>query len=92
MSARPPYRLTNIVLSAGTLSAAACLALGLLLSLTGGASAREWALAGTLLLLGTPALGLLATAAEMRATQPRSAVLALAVLGVLGAAVLVALA
>jgi uncharacterized membrane protein len=89
---RPPHRLTSLVLTTGTLAADAGLALGLLLSLTGRASAVDWALLGTLVLLATPALGLVVTAVEMRRAQPLSALLAIAVLVVLAGAVVIAVA
>ena len=70
------------------------LLVGLALSLAGAAAgdAEGWSLAGTLVLLATPAAGLLATAFELRRAQPRAALLALVVLGVLGLAVLVTVA
>jgi uncharacterized membrane protein len=50
-----------------------------------------WSMVGVLLLIATPAAGLVASFFELRAGQPRVALLALAVLGVLGLAVAVAL-
>jgi uncharacterized membrane protein len=51
-----------------------------------------WSMLGALVLMATPAVGLLVTAAELRGPEPRAALLALAVLGVLAVAVLFALA
>jgi hypothetical protein len=53
--------------------------------------ARLLATTGVLVLLATPALGLVVTSFELRPVQPRSALLALVVLGVLGAAAGIAL-
>jgi hypothetical protein len=50
-----------------------------------------WSMIGVLLLIATPAAGLVATFLELRASQPRVALLALGVLGVLGLAIAVAL-
>ena len=51
-----------------------------------------WSMLGSLLLLATPAAGLIATAAELRRAQPLAALLALVVLAVLALALLIALA
>ena len=53
--------------------------------------ARLVATAGVITLLATPALGLIVTALELRPLQPRSAGLALVVLGVLAIATVIAL-
>lgn len=98
---RPQHRWTSRVLSAGSLAAAAAMGLALLLSVSAGGGigtplgpldATAVAMAGVAILLATPAVSLVATALELRAEQPRSALLALLVLGVLGVAVIVALA
>lgn len=47
--------------------------------------------AGVLALLATPVAGLVVTALELRALQPRSAMLALVLLGILGLATVLAL-
>lgn len=113
MDQRSPFRRarwTSLVFAAGTLSAAACLLIGLLLRAGGGpadvgdplsldeivASAAAirpwgWSMLGVLLLLATPAAGLVATALELRRDEGRVAWLALAVLAVLGLAVAIAL-
>lgn len=51
-----------------------------------------WSMLGVLVLLATPPLGLAVSYLEMRRLQPRAAVLALVVLGVLAVATLIALA
>ena len=51
-----------------------------------------WSMLGVIVLLATPVAGLLATALELRRLQPRGALLALAVIGLLALAVLAALA
>jgi len=51
-----------------------------------------WSMLGVLVLLATPVVGLAATAVELRSLQPRGALLALAVIGLLGLAVIAALA
>ena len=51
-----------------------------------------WSMLGALVLLATPAAGLVATAIELRTAQPRAALMAIMVLAVLAVAVLVALA
>jgi hypothetical protein len=51
-----------------------------------------WSMIGVLVLIATPAAGLVTTFFELRAAgQPRVALLALAVLGILGAATILAL-
>jgi hypothetical protein len=106
----PTTRWTRLTLTAGTLAAAGCLLIGLLLRLAGGdqrtgdpmdaSSLAEaitglrswgWAMLGVLVLLATPAAGLVASLAELRGVQPRVAALSAAVLAVLAVAVLVAL-
>lgn len=93
---RPDVVWTARVLAAGTLISAVCFVVGFVLNLVGAdASAtgpgRDWSNAGVITLLATPAAGLVATALELRHVQPRSAALALAVLGILAIAVAVAL-
>lgn len=51
-----------------------------------------WSMLGVLALLATPVAGLIATAFELRQVQPRGALLALAVLGLLSVAAVLALA
>jgi uncharacterized membrane protein len=51
-----------------------------------------WSMLGVIVLLVTPVAGLVATALELRQLQPRGALLALAVLGLLALAVIAALA
>lgn len=51
----------------------------------------SWSMLGVLVLIATPAVGLVATFFELRADQPRVALLALAVLAILGVAALLAL-
>lgn len=51
-----------------------------------------WSMLGVLVLLATPAVGLVASAIELRRLQPRTAIVALIVLAVLVAAAVVALA
>lgn len=106
---RPTTRRTNIVLAAGTLAAATCLAIGILLRAAGGTADGGdplspaaivaaivqlrpwgWSMLGLLILLATPAAGLVATFLELRGQEPRVAWLSVAVLGVLAAAVFVA--
>jgi hypothetical protein len=93
MESRPAIattRWTRLVLNLGTLAAGVLLAAGLLLRLVGG-SPEPWLTLGVLVMLATPAAGLVAAAAELRQRHPRVALLALMVLAVLGMAVLVAL-
>jgi hypothetical protein len=49
-----------------------------------------WSMLGVLVLLSTPVAGLVSTAVELRSLQPRGALLALAVIGLLGLAVIAA--
>jgi hypothetical protein len=53
--------------------------------------AKLLATAGVLVLLATPAIGLVVTSLELRPLQPRSSLLALVVLGVLATATVIAL-
>jgi hypothetical protein len=90
---RPPVRLTSRVLTSGSVAAAAILAVSLALDIVGQAEpARLAGVAGVLVLLVTPAVGLVATWWELRAFRPTHARLAVAVLGVLTLATIVALA
>jgi hypothetical protein len=83
---------TSRVLLGGTLLSAACFAVGFGLKFAGAAAAAPVASTfGVLLLLLTPAVGLVVTGVELRRQQPQAAWIALAVLAVLGVAVAVAL-
>ena len=85
-------RATSLVLLGGSLLSAVCFVVGVGLGLvSAGDAAALVASVGVLVLLSTPALGLVASAFELRRAQPHAAWLALAVLGVLGLAVGVAL-
>jgi hypothetical protein len=87
-----PVRWTSRLLLLGTLASAALFGAGLLLGIAGykelGTAASN---AGVLVLLATPAVALISTAAELRETQPQASVLAIGVLAVLAVAVGVAL-
>jgi uncharacterized membrane protein len=106
---RPAHHWTSRVLTVGTLVAAMCLLVGLVLSLLGAVGTAGdprrfdlllgsilelrpwgWSMLGVLVLIATPAAGLVATFFELRADQPRAALLALAVLAILGVAALIA--
>ena len=50
-----------------------------------------WSMLGVLAILATPPIGLVVSALELRRLEPRTALLAMAVLGVLGIAAAVAL-
>lgn len=91
---RPPARATARVLTAGALVASICLLAGFGLRAIGAdeASARLVGNAGVLVLLATPAAGLLSTFVELREARPVVAVLALAVVAVLALAVVLAFA
>lgn len=91
-AARPSTHLTSRVLSAGSLAAAAVLALGLVLGAMGqSAVGKLVGEIGVVVLLATPVAGLLATWSELRASRPTHALLAVAVLGVLMLATVIAL-
>jgi hypothetical protein len=91
-SSRPSVRLTTRGLTLGTLLAAAILGAGLALGVAGqSAVAGLVGNLGVVVLLATPAAGLVATWLELRSPRPRAAWLAVAVLGVLVLAALVAL-
>ncbi len=93
MSDRPSAAATARVLSAGSLIAAALFVGSFALSVAG--MRAESALVATtalVVLLATPAVGLVASALELRGFQPRVAGLAVIVLLILGAATLVAFA
>jgi hypothetical protein len=89
---RPTSHLTSRVLTVGSLGAAGLVGLGLVLGLAG---AREIGglvgNIGVIVLLMTPVAGLVATWSELRALRPTHAWLAVAVLGVLVLATLIAL-
>jgi len=92
LAERPPVRLTALSLTAGTGLSAALLAIGFLLTVAALHQAAGWvSTAGVVILLATPALGLLATFVELRPVQRRAAALALVVLAILGMATLLAL-
>ena len=92
MTERPPVAGTARALTLGALLSAALLAVAFLLTVAQRpAEARLVSALGVALLLATPAVGLLVTFFELRPLQPRAALLALVVLGVLVAATLVAL-
>ncbi len=92
MSARPPVRATATTLTTGTLISVAFFMGGLVAAAARlDEPARVLATAGVVALLATPVAGLVVTALEMRPLQPRSAILALVVLGVLGLATVIAL-
>jgi hypothetical protein len=79
-------------LSLGSLTAAAVLALSFALAVAGQAELAKLAgNAGVVVLLGTPVAGLVATWLELRSMRPTHALLAVAVLGVLTLATMVAL-
>ena len=89
---RPPVRLTSRALTFGSLAAAALLGFSLVLKfcgVVGGAGLVGNLGVGALLL--TPAAGLLATWWELKTSRPTHAWLAVAVLGVLALATVVAL-
>jgi hypothetical protein len=89
---RPPARLTSRVLTLGSLAAAAILGLGLVLDVAGqSAIGRLAGNIGVVVLLVTPAAGLIATWSELRRLRPTHAWLAVGVLGVLSLATLIAL-
>jgi hypothetical protein len=80
------------VLTAGTGISALCLVVAFVLSLVDlEDQAASLSAVGIVVLLATPAAGLVATWAELRRPQPSAAVLALVVLGVLAVAVGIAL-
>jgi hypothetical protein len=83
---------TSRVLLVGTLLSALGFAVGLGLTFVGSAAlAASASNVGVLVLLATPVLGLVVSAIELRRAQPQAALMAIAVLAVLGVAVLVAL-
>ena len=86
------FRATALVLLLGSLASAICFVIGIALRF-GAAVESATALSniGVLVLLATPALGLAASAIELRRSQRQAAALAVAVLAVLGVAVAVAL-
>ena len=91
MISRPPVDSTARALTYGTLVAALCLTAGFAIHLAGGdETGRVVSLGGVLVLLATPVAGLVATVVEARHVDPRTALLAVAVLGVLGVAAVLA--
>ena len=92
MTERPPVHATARVLTVGTALAAGLLTLGFALALAGLSDvANPVSTLGVLVLLATPAAGLLLTIVELRMSQPRVAVLALLALAILGIAAAVAI-
>ena len=91
MSARPPVHGTATTLSRGTMVSAALFGSSLVAAAAQlNEASRLLGLGGVLVLLATPALGLVVTAVELRQLQPRASFLALVVLGVLAVAAAVA--
>jgi hypothetical protein len=89
---RSPVGGTARVLLGGMLASAICFAIGFGLSFVGLVSVGALtSTAGIVVLLLTPAAGLVVTAAELRTPQPQAAMVAIGVLGVLALAVVVAL-
>ncbi|MEO8625687.1 MAG: hypothetical protein ABI452_03215 [Candidatus Limnocylindrales bacterium] len=89
---RSPVRLTTRALTVGSLGAAVILGLSLALDVAGQADiATLMGNAGIVVLLLTPVAGLVTTWWELRATRPTHALLAVAVLGVLFLATVIAL-
>jgi len=89
---RAPVGGTSRVLLVGTMLSAVAFVVGLgltFLGVAGGASIASGL--GIVVLLVTPAVALVVSAVELRASQPQAAKLAVAVLGVLVVAVGVAL-
>ena len=90
---RPSVRLTTLALTGGSLGAAVLLGAGLVLGVAGAVDAGKLVgNIGVVLLLATPAAGLVASWWELRPTRPVHARLAIAVLTVLVLATIVALA
>ncbi len=90
---RPSAAATSRILTGGSLVAAALFVIAFGLSVSGAvAFSVVVATAGVIALLATPALGLLASAFELRSYQPRVAALAIVVLLILGAATVIAFA
>lgn len=88
----PSVKWTSALLLFGTVASAVCFAAGFLLGIAGDEQLGTVASnAGILVLLATPAIGLIATTVELRETQPQASVLAIGVLAVLAVAVVVAL-
>jgi hypothetical protein len=89
---RPSVGGTGRVLTAATTLSAALLAAAFAAGLAAlDQVANLLSTAGVVTLLATPAAGLVATFVELRPTQPRAALLALVVLGVLAVSATVAL-
>ncbi len=89
---RPSVRWTRLVLAAGTLlSFVGLIAASVLRALDQPSLADAIATAAVVVLIATPAVGLLTTWAELRRVQRPAALLALLVLAILGAATLLAL-
>ncbi len=83
---------TSRVLLVGTLLSALAFLVGLGLTFIGSAALATFASnVGILVLLGTPVLGLVVSAIELRRSQLQAALMAVAVLAILGVAVAVAL-
>lgn len=83
---------TSRILLVATLLSAFAFLVGLGLTFIGSSALAAFASnVGIIVLLATPALGLVMSAIELRRTQPQAAFIAVAVLGVLGVAAAVAL-
>lgn len=92
MIERPPVAGTARALTYGALLSAALLTVAFLLTVAQRpAEARLVSALGIVMLLVTPAVGLVVTFVELRPLQPRAALLAVLVLAILGLATLVAL-
>ncbi len=87
---RPNTKWTEIVLHTGSFAAAGLLALGFVAGLVAPPAGRVASFAGVVVLLGTPPAALVTTFIELRRLQPRAAILALVVLGVIGFATVLA--
>jgi hypothetical protein len=88
---RPPVRLTMAAFRGGSLLSAILLLVGLIARLLGyGDPAVTVSTLGVVILIGTPASALVATAWELRRRRPVAAALALIVLGVLAVSVVLA--
>jgi hypothetical protein len=93
MTGRTPARATSAALIVGTLAAVAVFAASFVLRLAGHPQPADVVgAAGVVVLLATPAVGLVTTALELRSVQRHVAALALVVLAVLGLAAAVAVA
>ena len=93
MGERPTSRMTVALLALGSIVSASLFVVGFTLRVLGQSAPADIAsLAGVVVLLATPPVGLLATAAELRRIQPAAAALALVVVAILAMATFVAVA